>query len=155
MKEFKRFPELFYDRKKETKKYTTLLQKEAKEWFEDNFSATFGSTTRIGCEKIFTWHFTCGMLSFGIPSLGTYHYKFIIKMIHFELWKTKEWREGFKYGRFCDKTEPKHTNDNYRDANPYSEIKFYSNDAWDAGYVMGISNYSFKKYLHKLKNKTK
>lgn len=146
MQEFKKFKELFTSKDiKTSKKYNAGLEKEALEWFKQNFGATFGSTTRCDTKDIITWHYSCGMLSFGVPPMGDYYYNFIIQMVHFEFWKTKEWKEGFKYGLYCGKSKMKLSNKNYRDANPYPDWNFYSSDAWDAGYIMGLSKFSFKK----------
>lgn len=133
------------------KKEKSILEKSAKKWWEENFGATYGSTTShlsdsngvLAKEKL-TWHYSGGMLMFGIPSMGDYYYPFIIKMIHFQKWNLKEWRDGYKYGKHCRTSGEKLTNNNYRDANPYNRVSFYSQDAWDAGYIMGLSSFKFK-----------
>lgn len=145
LKEFARFQELFNKGVKTSKKYDSALQDEAKKWFEENFNAVFGSTSRCDDPGGLVWHFSIGSLMVGCKPLGCYYYKFIIKMIFFELWDLKEWREGFKYGRHCMKAQPELTNDNYRNGNPYPEQNFYSRAAWDAGYIMGLYNFSFIK----------
>lgn len=151
MKEFTRFKDLFIDRNMVTKKFISVLQKDALKWYQDNFGAIFGSTSNVDSPEI-TWHYSIGMLSFGAKRLGAdYYFPFIIRMIHFERWKLKEWKEGFKYGKLCSTSKMKLTNHNYRDANPYAEHDFYRNDVWDAGYIMGLSNFSFKKYARESK----
>lgn len=148
MEPFLRFKELFTDNKiKVSKKYEAALEKEAIKWFTGNFTAKFG--TRSHDNNEYGWAYTCGCLSFSVKGLGegsngSYYYKFILRMIHCQLWNQKEWREGLKYGRYCKDSKMKLTNNNYRDANPYPEVNFYSNEAWDAGYVMGLSNFRFK-----------
>ncbi len=146
MEIFENFKDLFIPhRVKVLKKYESEIEKKALSWFKKNFDASFGSTTNCNTKSIITWHYSAGLLMFGIPPVGDYMYHFVIKMIHFEHWQTKEWKEGFKYGKFCSKSDMKVTNDNYRDGNPYAEQNFYSREAWDAGYIMGLSNYSFFK----------
>jgi hypothetical protein len=144
MQEFKRFQELFISKEvKTTKKYNDSIEKEALDWFKKEFGATFGTTTRCDTKNFITWHYSTGLLMFGIPKIGSYHYKFIIMMIHFQYWKVKEWEEGYLYGQYCGKSKMKVRNNNYRDANPYTENNFYHNKAWDAGYMMGLSNFLF------------
>ena len=141
--EFTQFKELFIPEK--SKKATKELEKNALKWFKSEFNAIFGSTTNCMTEKYITWHYSINKLMFGIPSLGDYHFKFVIKMIHFEHWQLKEWKEGFRFGREVHKGIYTMGNSKLRDANPYSETNFYSNIAWDTGYIMGLSNYKFNK----------
>ena len=145
MKQFERFQELFIPKNiNVTKKHQKDLQKDALKWFKDQFGASFGSTTNINTKDVITWHYTSDLLMFGVPEIGDYVYSFIIKMIHFDRWALKEFYEGYGYGQICSKSKMKPTNFNYRDGNPYSD--FYRNQVWDAGYICGLSNFSFKKY---------
>lgn len=144
LQEFKRFNDLFIPGTlKKTKKYNSELQKEAKFWWIDNFKAVFGNCTK----NYLTWYYSCGLLMFCAPDLGGYVYHFIIKMIHFEMWKTPEWKEGRRFGNKTRKSEISPFGG--RDANPYTEENFYSHTAWDCGYIMGISNISFLEILKK------
>lgn len=144
MKEFTKFQHLFVPHDVKTlKKYESALEKEALQWYKDNFKAVFGSTTSNQDVK-FTWHWSVGMLMFGIKGLGDYHYKYVIMMIHFEHWKNNEWRTGFAFGRKVEKENITLKESPLRDANPYSEeTNFYNHYAWDAGYMMGLYNLSF------------
>ncbi len=80
---------------------------------------------------------------FGVPQIGDYYYKFIIKAIHFKFFNTKEYKQGYLYGQKCSKSKMKISNTNYRDANPHTLIDFYSRSAWDCGYIFGLVNYKF------------
>ncbi len=148
--EFNDFKDLFrisYMKKKEE----AVLEKSAKKWWVENFGATFGSTSSrlsdsngVMAKDKLTWHYSAGMLMFGVPELGDYHYPFIIMMIHFQKWNLKEWKDGYKYGKYCRTSKEELTNHNYRDANPYNNVRFYSNKAWDTGYIMGLDAFKFK-----------
>jgi hypothetical protein len=144
MKEFERFKDLFYC--SNIKKYNTALENKCLKWWKDNFNSVFGTTTRCDTKTVLSWHWSLSTLCFGIPKLGDYHYAFVIKMIHFEYWQVKEWKEGFKYGRRVIRENITPTNNSCRDGNPYSKIQFYSHDAWDAGYIQGLDNYHFIKF---------
>lgn len=149
---FKSFQKLFIPTDiKILKKEKNILEKEAMDWFKKYFNPVFGSTTNCNTKEVVTYYCAGSLLHFGFPNLGDYHYKFILRMIHFELWQTKEWKEGFKYGKFCMKSDMPLSNDNYRDANPYTDIDFYRSSAWDCGYIMGLSNFSFIKWYNQIK----
>jgi hypothetical protein len=126
------------------KKDQQRIETAALDWFKKHFNPVFGSQSRCDTKGKITWHYSVGLLCFGFPKLSDYHYKFIIQMIHFEKWKNKEWQEGFMYGKWCSNSNMKITDKNYRDRNPYPETDFYRNTAWDAGYIMGLSKFSFK-----------
>jgi len=132
MEDFKRLKELFFNVKR-TKKEEKQLHKDAIEWFEKEFLATFGKELN----KSHYWAFKAGLLCFTIPELGEYyHYSFAILLLHFKKYNTKEFKEGFKYGLKSIKQETK-----YRDGNPYKEtIFFYQKMAWDCGYMNALRN---------------
>lgn len=148
MKDFSKFQMLFIPHDvKILSREQKLLEKEAMKWFKEHFIVVFGSTTRCDTKDKITFHYSVGLLTFGFPGLGDYYYKFLFKMIHFEKWQLKEWKEGFAYGKYCSKSKMKLRDNNYRDGNPYKD--FYRNEVWDCGYMMGLYNFSFKEALAK------
>lgn len=148
IEDFHLFKMLFIPNEVKTlKKDIKRLEKESFNWFKKYFNTVFGTTTRCDTKDVITYHYSVGLLMFGIPSLGDYYYKFIIEMIHYENWQLKEWKDGFMYGKYCAKSKMKVRDNNYRDGNPYSETDFFRRSAWDAGYIMGLSNFSFKPFI--------
>lgn len=136
MKEFTRFHDLFRTGK-DTKKYQTQLEKDALEWYKENFNAVFGSHSLAGKHHKYLWHYSVGSLIFDIKGIGDYYYKWTIMKLHFQHWKTKEFKQGFKYGFDCADKDTGHQDDN-----PYSDANFYSNLAWSCGFSMGLSKFS-------------
>ena len=95
---FKYFQHLFIPSEIKTiKKQNTIIEKEAIEWYKKHFSASFPTNP----EGKFGWGYSGRLLMFSAPEIGCYYYKFIVEMIHFEMWAGEEWKGGFEYGRKC------------------------------------------------------
>jgi len=136
IKPFDRFQELF-NMCKATKKYEAELEKEALNWFKDNFNAVFGSNSRCDQKEIeFLWHYTTGLLILEVKNIGGYHYKFTVKAAMFNHLKTPSYLQGFKQVRKLKKSNEQCD----RDANPYPKHDFYNRQAWDCGYICGLAN---------------
>lgn len=141
MKEFSRFQDLFrtgYD----TKKYETQLEKEAIKWFVDEFVAKFGnvvSPVPSGNKSKYRWAYNAGTLLFyDALAGGGYHYKWIIARLHFRFWKTPAYLQGYRYSK-------KAGGRSRWSKNPYTEIDFVNDTAWDCGYSDGITAYYAKR----------
>lgn len=140
MELFERFEDLVkLDWQKATKKYQAELEKSAIAWYEKQFKAQFRRT-----EEYPKWYYSGGVLIFKVSTGMAYHYRFIVEMAHFEFWQLPPWKEAVAHVRKHKKSR----SDNYhRDNNPYPKENFYYNQAWDAGFIMALEGFSFKKLL--------
>jgi len=138
MEEFDEFEDLYVERKP---KENLVFEKRALKWFKNNFNAVFGSDCNTKEKPL--WYYTCGILIFGLPNIGEYNYKFIIEILHLQLWKEEICKEGFDFGfRIRNKEEFNH---NGRDSNPY-EKGTYDYQKWDCGYISGLGGFSFDRF---------
>lgn len=138
MNVFSRFNDLHLLNSKKiklSKKFNTQLEKDAIKWFE----ITFGAVYHPHGPEPYKWHYSGGTLCF-TSSLGDYYYSFVIKMTHYQFFKDRHFVEGFNYARKC-LTDNISTS---RDDNPYKKVCYFYDDAWDAGYICGLSNFKFK-----------
>lgn len=124
--------------KKDQQKEILKKEKQAIKWFETNFKAVFGGQTICTDKGKVTWHYTTGILIFGFPKLGDYHYEFVMEIIDLQQKKDVIFNDGFAFGRCVQqKTIESHKG---RDSNPY-ERDNENRKKWDAGYISGLSNF--------------
>lgn len=134
MKEFSRFQDLFRTGK-ETKKYTSQLNRDALKWFKEEFKATFGVVPYSGNTGKFRWAYQGGVLIFHVEGIGSYCYKWVIARLHWKHWRTPAYKQGMAYSlRNLRQGRKKWQADD----NPYSENDFVNYGAWYSGFCDGI-----------------
>jgi hypothetical protein len=69
---------------------------------------------------------------------GTYIYHFAVEIEQHRRWNLPAFSDGRKFGRSGKETLPGGTK-TWRDANPYPRMARDFHIAWDAGYILGLS----------------